>query len=57
MPRFQNIQYPAYFLRGDMVEVDGLVYVLPEPTACSGPKDLVLFIYKRGLKPYNFYRC
>ncbi len=55
MPDFQTVQYPAYFMKGDMVEVDGLVYLLPEPTACLCPEDLVLYIYKRRLKPYNFY--
>ncbi len=54
MSDFHNIRYPVYFMKGDLVEVDGNFYVMPEAMACSTPKDLIVYIYEKGLKPSGY---
>ncbi len=53
MAEFQDIRFPVYLMKGDIVQVDGSVYVMPEPMACNTPKDLILYIYEKGLKPHR----
>jgi len=47
----EPMRFPAYLMRGETVELDGKFYVIPEPIACQSVRDLVVFLYDKGVKP------
>ena len=51
MLRSQTISYPVYLLQGDTVELNGELYVVPEPVACCSRKDLEVYVEERKLEP------
>lgn len=46
-----EMAFPAYLMKGERIEFDGEIYVIPEPVACHSLKDLVIFLYDRGVRP------
>ena len=47
------VTFPVYLMRGEMIELGGNYYVIPEPVACDTQKDLVSFLYEKGLTTEN----
>ncbi len=47
----EPMRFPAYLMRGETVELEGKFYVIPEPVACQSVRDLVVFLYDKGVKP------
>jgi len=40
-------------MRGEVIEIDGKFYTIPESVACDNPKQLFTFLYERGVQPAN----
>jgi len=53
MPGANRITFPLYLMKGEMVELDGRCYVMPQAVACENARDLVSYIYRHGLEPVN----
>ncbi len=47
------VRFPVYLMRGEMIELGGIHYVIPEPVACDTEEDLVSFLYEKGLTTEN----
>ncbi len=48
-----QIVFPAYFMRGERIEFDGQIYVVPEPVACQNLKELVIYLYDKQVRPFR----
>lgn len=45
-----SIRFPLYLMKGEVIEIEGEYYTIPEPVACDTPKDLAVFLYEKGVK-------
>lgn len=46
------IRFPLYLMKGEVIEIEGKFYTIPEPVACNTPKELCVFLYEKGVKPH-----
>jgi len=45
------LRFPLYLMRGEVIEMNGKFFTIPEPVACDNPKQLFTFLYERGVQP------
>ena len=45
------LRFPLYLMRGEVIQIDGKFYTIPEPVACDNPKQLFTFLYERQVQP------
>jgi len=45
------LRFPLYLMRGEVIEIDGRFYSIPEAVACDNPKQLFTFLYERRVRP------
>ena len=45
------IKFPLYLMKGEVIEIEGKYYTIPEPFACNSTKDLCIFLYEKRVEP------
>ena len=48
--QIDEVRFPAYLMKGEVVEVDGKYYTIPEPVAFNTVKELVVYLYENRVE-------
>ncbi len=51
MTQASPLRFPLYLMKGEVIEIDGRYYAMPEPVACQDPKQLFVFLYEKRVQP------
>ena len=51
LKRTEILRFPAYVMQGETIELDGKLYVIPEPVVFQTIKDLAIYVFDKQLRP------